>query len=164
MEDNTVKQHPPEREAFDRIMEVIEYGKVFKWEQVCEWMGIEVEKAKEDRGWEFNTPWLNLARMLRSQGYFITERGMDNEGFRVLLREECADRVKSEQYRFANSSIEQGFALSKIPREGLDEIEAKKMDHWEQKCILVGTVTKSLLRKRELPSPEMAIKSLKQIA
>lgn len=157
------KAYPAEREAFMHIMDRIEYGATFEWDDVCAWMGLPVEAANLPREWEFNQPWLRLSKMLESEGFFSTERGMNGSGFRILTREEMAHHVKCRELRSANVSLSNSVVLGKVPRDGMSDSDIKKLDHWEEKSALIGATAKVLLRKRNLPSPEMVIRSVKQI-
>lgn len=162
MKDQT-KSYPSEQEAFKQIMSVIEYGATFQWPTVCDWMGFDVSVVELPRTWEFNQPWMKLVKLLEHEGYFLTERGMNGKGFRILERTEMAEYVKNKELRAANQSLENSLCLSKVPRDGLNDSDLKKLDHWEEKSALVGATAKVLLRKRNLPSPEMTIKSIKQM-
>lgn len=154
---------PPEKEAHQKIMQVIDYGKSFEWDEVCQWFGLDRQTAEVPRGWDFNQPWMKLRELLALEGFDLTERGMHGKGFRVLERAEMADAEKGRMIGESNKRLLASLKLSKVPREGLQESESKKLDHWEEKSALIGATYKTLLRKRNLPSPEMVIKSIQQM-
>ena len=163
MNGENAKAYPPEVEAYRQLKTQIDYGAEFMWKDVLQWMGLPPTAAEAPRGWDFNDPWMKLSKMLESDGYLVTERGMNAKGFRVMQRLEMADYIKSNQYRAANKSLEASLCLSRVPREGLEKHEVKKLDHWEEKTALIGATGKVLLRKKNLPSPEMVVKSIKQV-
>lgn len=152
-----LKKWPPSQHAFEQMKKdgVAQYGSVIKWDYICEMFGID-----DREGWPFRTEWFKLRELFEEDGFLLTEKDQNEEGFRFLDRLEMADAVKCREIKKANDSLRKSITLSKVPREKLAESEVKKLDHWEAKAALIGATSKVLLRKRSLPSPEMAIKSV----
>lgn len=152
---------PPHKYALAQLEKQgrIRYNEVIRW--------AELEKLIDSgprEEWAFRGQYLCLADALKQQGFLLTQRGMNDEGVRILSREEMADVIREREHNKANDSLRNSLTLSKVPRDGLEPHQVKKLDHWETKSALVGATAKVLLRKRNLPSPEMAIKSIKQIS
>lgn len=106
---------------------------------------------------------IQFRKAAKELGYILSERGTNGTGMRVLTREEMADHVRNEEFRAAHRSALNATCLGAVPRTDLDELDSAKLDHWEKKAGILAAVQFSLLRSKTLPSPEMAIKSLKQI-
>ncbi len=154
----TLASWPPSKAAFEDLKERFEYGLIVRWEELEEFF-----ETEHRDNWDFRTHWLNLIRLIETEGFFVTERGQAGKGFRFLNRREMADHVKARENKKAHDSMRKSLCLSKIPREGLSELEAKKIDHWENKSAVLAATAMAILRKRELPSPEMMTKSVRQI-
>ena len=152
---------PPHKHAFEQLENRLEYGAQFKWLEVCELLGIEENRRAE---WAFRNEWVALKSLIQKEGFFPTERGMGQVGFRLLLREEMADLVRGKEHRKANDSLMRSAVLAKVPREGLTETQVAGLDHWENKAACIGMTGKALLRKRKLPSIEMVVKTIKTLA
>ena len=141
---------PAWRHAFDVLHERgrIDYGIVIKWPELLDVMQL---KREQMDSWAFRSEWLAFRDVCQSEdGLLITERGMNDEGFRFLSREEMADHVKTREIKKANDSLRKSVCLGRVPRDGLDDDQVKKLDHWENKVAFVGAVQKTLLRKRNL--------------
>ena len=155
-----IKQWPPHKYALEKLGEMgkISYGEIIEWET------IEGLIDRGDRtGWAFRGEYMSMTDCLKEMGYMVTERGMNETGIRILTREEMADVVKNKELRKCNDSLRNSLMLAKVPRHELPEEEVKKLDHWETKVAVVGATSKVLLRRRNLPSPEMAVKSIKDV-
>lgn len=153
-------QWPPHKYAFAELVKRgrLDYGKSVTWEEIEELINLGPRE-----GWKFRGEYLSLCQLIKESGYLSTERGMNEAGFRILTRQEMADAVKNKELSKCNDTIRNSVMLSKVPRDGLSETESKKLDHWEEKTAVAGATAKVLLRKRSLPTPEMAIKSIRQI-
>lgn len=153
---------PPHRYAFQELLKgELAYDAIIKWPRIEELVGFKREGLTE---WKFRGEWFSLCALVKEAGFIFTERGMNGEGVRVMARTEMADHVRQRENAKANESLRYSLMLSKVPREDLQEREVKKLDHWETKAAVVGATAKVLLRKRNLPTPEMAVKSVKQLA
>ena len=159
--DENVSTWPPHKNAFEQLEERLEYGAQFKWDEICELLGIDESKRSE---WTFLQEWFALKNLIQKEGFFPTERGMGQIGFRLLLREEMAALVRSKEHRKASDSLMRSAVLAKVPREGLTELQIATLDHWEVKAACIGVAGKALLRKRKLPPIEMMNKTIKAIA
>ena len=161
MTDEETKVWPPHKHAFEQLEDRLEYGAQFKWTDVCELLGIPLEKRET---WTFLQEWFALKNLIQNEGFFPSERGMRGVGFRLLLREEMAALVRAKEHRKADDSLMRSAILAKVPRDGLDETQVAALDHWENKSACLGATGKAILRKRKLPPIEMVIKTIKQLA
>lgn len=159
--DDETKVWPPHKHAFEQLVEQLGYGAQFKWEEVCELLGVDLNKRHE---WKFLQEWFALKNLIQNEGYFPSERGMGGVGFRLLLREEMSELVRAKEHRKARDSLMRSAVLAKVPRDGLTEAQVASLDHWENKAACIGITGKSLLRKRKLPSIEMITKTIKELA
>ena len=150
---------PPSKFAFEQMTAAgeVKYGASITWKRIEE-----LFKITDRDGWPFRGEWFALRGMFEDAGLFVTEAKMNDIGFRFLDRVEMADAVRHRESKKSDDSLRKSLALSKVPRGGLAEHEVKKIDHWEAKAALIGATSKVLLRKRSLPSPEMAIRSVKE--
>jgi len=150
---------PPYKYALRMLEERgrLQYGSVIDWD--------ELEKLI-NRGprnfWPFRNQYVSLCAELKKMGFISTERGMNDRGIRILERLEMADYIRQKETQKANNSLLMSLSLSKVPRDGLKENEAKKLDHWETKTAVIGATSKVLLRKRTLPAPQKVIETVKQ--
>jgi len=154
-----LKTWPPSKFAFEQMQAAgeVKYGLAIPWERIEELFGI-----NDRESWPFRGEWFALRGMFEEAGLFVTEAKMNDIGFRFLDRVEMADAVRNRENKKSDDSLRKSLALSKVPRDGLAENDVKKIDHWEAKAALIGATSKVLLRKRSLPSPEMAIRSVKE--
>lgn len=156
------KVWPPHKYAFEELSKgELRYDAVIKWERFEGLLGVKRTGVTE---WKFRGEWMSLTRLVKEAGFLFTERGMHDKGVRVLSRDEMADTVRQRELGKANDSLRNSLMLSNVPRENLSLSDIKKLDHWETKAAVVGATAKVLLRKRNLPSPEMAVKSVRQLA
>lgn len=157
---STPEQWPPHKAAFAKLTEegLISYGSQISWEKLTDLINM---GDRDD--WRFRGEYLNLCQRLKEEGFLSTERGMNDMGIRLLTREEMAIAVKNRELSKATDSIRNSLMLSNVPRDDMAEEKVKALDHWEEKSALIGATSKVLLRKRNLPSPEMAVKSIQQI-
>lgn len=159
-EEETTSVWPPNRHAFDQLREM---GKVGYGESVSFDVLIDLFKVGSDlTSWKFRGEYLALRQLFEEHGFLVTERGMNGNGFRVLNREEMADLVRQRETNKANDSLRKSLTLSLVPRDGMAEVDARKIDHWETKAAVIGATSKLLLRKRSLPQPDQAVKSIRQ--
>ena len=152
---------PPHKHAFEQLEDKLEYGAQFKWDEICELLGIDQSRRTE---WTFLNEWFALKELIQMEGFFASERGMRGVGVRLLLREEMASLVRSKEKRKANDSLMRSVVLSKVPRDGLNETHVSSLDHWENKAACIGATAKALIRKRKLPPIEMITKTIKELA
>ena len=154
------KVWPPHKYAHEQLTKSgeVEYGNIISWKRIHELF----RSGPRDQ-WPFIGEWMNFTNILKLDGFVVTERGMNDKGVRILTREEMADYVRHKETNKANDSLKNSLMLSKVPTEGLSEEHIKKLGHWSDKAALVGATAKVFLRKKNLPSPEMAIKSLRSI-
>jgi len=160
-DDHETSVWPPHRHAFEQLEERLGYGEQFTWHEVCDLL--EINPAKRD-SWVFLQEWLGLKHAIENEGFLVTERGMNGKGFRLLLREEMAARVRASENRKADDSIRKSFVLSQVPRDDLAPEDAAALDHWENKAAILGAAGKTLIRKRKVPPIEMMIKSIKALS
>lgn len=160
-EEKNVKEWPPHKYALNELKksEEIGYGKTISWERI---------ESLLDRGprdeWPFKGEFIELCQLLKEDGFLVTQSGMDGEGVRILNREEMSANVRNKEMGKANDSLRNSLMLSKVPRDNLDLKTVKGLDHWETKTAVVGATVKVLLRKRNLPTPEAAVRSVRLLA
>lgn len=152
-----VKQWPPHKHAIS-VLEgngTLAYGKFIPWTTIEQ-----LFNCGDRDDWAFRSEYIKFSDKLKESGFLLTECGTNGEGIRILTREEMAAAVKSRELSKANDSLRNSRMLSNVPRDGLSEATIKALDHWETKTAVVGATSKVLLRRRHLPTPEMAIKSI----
>lgn len=154
------KKYPPYKHAIAELENrgLLKYGSRIKWEIMQELIGV-----NDRESWAFRGQMLELSAKLKEDGFLTTEKNMNGEGIRIQSREEMADSVRNREMAKANDSMRNSIMLSNVPREKMDEKDIAKLDHWEEKSALMGATSKMLLSKRKLPSPELVIKSVKEI-
>jgi len=150
---------PPSKYALERLMEEnrISYGAFISFEDIEKLFNVGDRTSTK-----FIFQMIEFRSLLKWEGFAVTERDT-KDGIRILDREEMADHVRRKESSKANNSIRNSLMLSKVPREGMKEEDVKSLDHWENKSAVLGAVTKNLIRKRNLPNPETAVKSVRQI-
>ncbi len=135
------------------------YGTNILWSEMLEAFGVE-----DLDSWKFRKEYLPFREELKALGYFTTETGMEDKGIRILKREEVAAHVKADEYRKAHHSIKNALGLGAIDTDGLPHEVVSGIDYMQRKSGLIGAESLRVLRRRKLPaSPEMEIKSVKQI-
>ena len=162
-EEDDVKSWPPHKYAMEELTKSGElaYGAEIAYSRIEALFGYGRQGAQD---WKFRGEWIQLCARVKEAGFLFSEAGCPPDTFRVLKREEMADAVKRRELASANASLRHSLMLANVPRKELKPHEVKKLDHWETKSAVVGATAKVLLRKRNLPSPEMAVKSLRQLA
>ena len=55
--DDETKVWPPHKHAFEQLVDQLGYGAQFKWEEVCELLGVDLNKRHE---WKFLQEWFAL--------------------------------------------------------------------------------------------------------
>lgn len=152
---------PPHRFAFQELLKgELDYEAVIPWERFEELLGFKREGRTE---WNFRNEWIALSVLVKEAGFIFTERHMEGKGVKVMERKRMAEHVRMRENAKANESLRFSTMLSMVPREGLERLVVKKLDHWETKAAVLGATAKVLLRKRNLPTPDMAVKSVKQL-
>jgi len=111
----------------------------------------------------FNFALIPLRQAMKLEGYLLTADGTNGEGLRVATREEMAKIIKGQEFHKINHTMNSHLCLTAVNTSGMDSEDIKKLEHWRDKTGLTATVCSKLLRMREIPTAEMAIKSLKQI-
>ena len=151
---------PPHKHAFEQLEARLAYGGQFTWDEVCDLLGIAPTKRES---LVFLQEWLGLKGAIENEGFLVTERGMNGKGFRLLLREEMAARVRASEHRKAHDSIRKSLVLSKVPRDDLAPEDMAALDHWENKAAILGAAGMALIRKRKVPPVEMVVKSIRAL-
>jgi hypothetical protein len=158
---NTVRPLPLWRRTLEAMVErgEIKYGAHFLWPVLeKEW------RSTHDK-WAFREEFIGLCYELKSMGFMVSERGMHGEGWRIMLREEMADHVKSIEYRKAHHTLHNSLSLASVDKGGMSVENSDRIDFWQKKTAFLGAQMLHLLRQRGLPqSPDMKEKSIKQIA
>ena len=161
MSEENIKSWPPHKYALEQLQQqgYVAYGAAIPMRLL-----VDLIDMGEPDTWQFRGEYLELSKALKNMGYVPTEAGQEGKGIRILTREEMAEWAKRKEHRKAQDSIRNSSTLSHVPREGLTMEQAKELEHWEQKSALLGASATVLLRRKELPSPEMTVKALRDLA
>ena len=144
---------PLHKHVYDHISSILEYGAYIPWSDI----EAEIEMTRFDDNGK-STAWLYKFEMpfreyMVSQGWFITEKGCNEEGFRVLNPEEVADAVRKGEMRKAKDTMRKAIGMSNVSREDMSDDDKAKLDFEERRTAMMGETTAHLLRKRTLPPP-----------
>lgn len=154
-----IKRLPLWRDAVEDLEQagMLSHGSVIprKW--------FESAFAAESDSMPFTREMIPFRKALRERGFILTQRGMNGD-YRICAREEMAEIVRAEEFRKAHRSALNAACLGAVDTSEMDEIEVKKLKHWEERAGLNAAIQLHILRRKTLPTPEMAIKSLKQIS
>lgn len=162
------KRDPAYLYAIDQLAETgeLDYGKEIHWERLEELIGMKrtiVKSGIKQSNMEFTFQMVAFRNEIKISGYMATQSGMNDIGIRILTRKEMAPKVLAREHRKANESIHHGVMLDRVPTEGLDENEIRKIKHTSLRCVVTGQAQKEILRSRSLPSPETMTKSLREV-
>lgn len=156
------RKYPVEKHVFEQLEDAIDYGEVVKWhiiEEIADMPRL-VHGIVDPK---FAFMWMQVSQMLEGRGFFTTERGMNGEGFRVLQREEVAShndkKVKQDIKQWERRVV----GMSCVSRDGMSHDEQRKLDHIQNKVVMMAEVNKHLMRKRNLPMPGKALEAVKSL-
>ena len=134
------------------------YGSVIKWER------LETAFKSSRTRMAFRQEQIKLTQALEERGFFLTERGMHDEGLRVLLREEMANHAHQKALGRAKKTKRVAIGLGNVDTTGMKDTDVKRLDGEQRRMGYSAALQVHALTRRSLPaSPEMAVKSLRQI-
>lgn len=118
------KEHPIAKNAFDYLVSknLIFPGSMVTKEEVESALGIEYE----EKDWRFLGPYLLLKNKLESMGYFITQKEMEEPGFRILDTEEMADHAQRKLMKNMASNFKVSLIMATHDCSKLSEDKKKK--------------------------------------
>jgi Arc/MetJ-type ribon-helix-helix transcriptional regulator len=145
---------PLHQHVYDHIDSLLGYGAYIPWSDI----EAEIEIPRLDKDGRKSNTWLYKFEMpfreyMVSQGWFITEKGCSEEGFRILNQEEVADAVRKGEIRKAKDTMRKAIGMSQVSREDMKDEDKVKLDFEERRTAMIGETTAHLLRKRTLPPP-----------
>ena len=151
---------PVWRETADRLFREgkLEYGAAFPWSSLEKDWNVK----RNGRGWLRD--WLAFRDYLNTLGFYVSQAGQNEKGFRLLTREEMAEWTHRVELRKVRNSAKNALTLGIVDRTGLSQQDVASLDLWQRKCGIIAHAGMAVIRKRTLPpTPDMPIKSVKQI-
>lgn len=157
-DDGAVKL-PLWKSALEQAMDddLIQYGAFIPFE----WLEGEFRTLREETKFRFEL--MGFVGALMRGGYMASERGCEGRGIRILKREEMAEAALRKTRNAIESTHRRGACLAVVDRSELAEDDKVKLDRAEAKLLFTSAVAAAAMRRKNIPSPEMGVKSIKQI-
>jgi hypothetical protein len=157
---NEARTLPLWKSAFEKLVTADTFGYGFLIKH--EWMEGELQLSRNTAQYEFEV--LEMRNAFKERGFILTSRGTNGEGYRVATKAEMAQIVAGQERQKLHHTFRNHTALAQVDVTDMGDLERKRHEHWTGKTGLLFAIAQKLMRMRKLPdSPEMAVKTLKQI-
>ena len=156
------KTFPMHLHVWESIKDDLHYGATVEWTTIEELSEIPrlVHNVVNPK---FAFFWMQLEERLQANGFFTTQRGMNERGFRVLHREEIADHVKKKLSQQNRQTKKMVVGMSVVERSGMKTEDEKKLEFMQTKSSFIHEFNQRLLRKQTLPDHASASQGFERL-
>ena len=114
---------------------------------------------------KFTGAMINIKNHLKTDdGIFLSQKGTNGKGYRVLEREECHKYTMDDTRRKINQTLRNAIGLGSLDREGMKDSEIQKIDKAQMVCANIAARQLEIINGKSDLDPEMDIKSMRQVA
>ena len=98
--------------------------------------------------WEFRAKYLTLKGIVESEGFFITQKGLDAPSFRILRTDEMADFAHKKLTKYCMGTFKTGYILAAHShKDQVSEEEQKKILHMQKTAARMAIAQQTELMK-----------------
>jgi hypothetical protein len=118
------KEHNSAQRAWEYLSfkDLIFAGSIIEREDIESALGVIYEKEN----WKFIGPFILLKNRIESEGFFITQRGLDAPSFRILTTEEMADYAQKKLMQNCTSNFNIAYTMAAHDTSKLNDKDKKK--------------------------------------
>jgi hypothetical protein len=157
--------NPVKLPIWSHALEALKDGGHIEWGKTISFETLEDLIRDPRDSMKFIGAMINIRNHLKIEdGIFLSEKGTNGKGYRVLEREECCKYTMDDARRKIQQTLRNAIGLGALDRDGLPDAEVSKIDKAQMVCANIAARQLDVMNGQTEMNPEMDIKSMRQVA